>query len=179
VVLGASHPHIRARQGESYRAMLEDRARRLGVPDQVVFHNRFVSQEELTEFLAAADLYVTPYLKMEQSTSGTLAYALGAGKAVVSTPYPYAKELLADGRGVLVPCRDPGAIAREVAGLLGDDARRLAMRRRGAEYGRTMSWPVVAAGYLESFTRACRDHAARLTPQAPPWGAVQLPLEQP
>ncbi|MGA2080061.1 MAG: glycosyltransferase family 4 protein [Holophaga sp.] len=178
VVLGASHPHIRARQGESYRTMLEHRARNLGVADHVVFRNRFVTQDELTEYLAAADIYITPYLKMEQSTSGTLAYALGAGKAVISTPYRCAKELLADGRGVLVPCRDPDSIAREVAGLLGDDARRMAMRRKGAEYGRAMAWPVVAAGYLESFGRACRDHA-RLDPDAPPWRAVQLPLEQP
>ena len=145
VVLGASHPHILARSGESYRAMLEERARRLGVADSVAFHNRFVSLEELTGFLAAADLYLTPYLKLEQSTSGTLAYALGAGKAVISTPYTYARELLAEGRGVLVPRRDPAALAREAAGLLGDGARRLAMGRLAAERGRSMAWPVVAA----------------------------------
>ena len=125
--------------------------------DRVIFHNRFVSPEELTDFLAAADIYITPYLKMEQITSGTLAYALGSGKAVISTPYLYARELLADGRGVLVPCRDPGAIAREAAALLGDDTRRTAMRRRGAEYGRAMAWPVVAGSYLDSFGRACLE----------------------
>ena len=165
VVLGASHPHIKARQGESYRLMLEERARSLGLAGRVIFHNRFVSQEELTGFLAAADIYITPYLKLEQITSGTLAYALGAGKAVISTPYTYARELLAEGRGILVPCRDPAAITREVAGLLGDDARRLAMRRLGAEYGRAMSWPVVAGSYLESFGRARQAHSARPAPR--------------
>jgi glycosyltransferase involved in cell wall biosynthesis len=168
VVLGASHPHIKARQGESYRMMLEERARSLGVADRVIFHNRFVSQEELTGFLAAADIHINPYLKLEQITSGTLAYVLGAGKAVISTPYTYAKELLAEGRGILVPCRDPAAISREVAGLLGDDARRMAMRRLGAEYGLAMSWPVVAGSYLESFGRACQAHSSRAAPRARP-----------
>ncbi len=178
VVLGASHPHVRARMGESYRAMLEDRARRLGVADRVRFLNRFVSLEELTQFLAAADIYLTPYLKTEQITSGTLAYALGTGKVVISTPYHYAKELLADGRGLLVPSRDAGAIARGVVDLLGDDARRLAMRRKAAEYGRTMAWPVVASGYLESFVRACRDRDARLAPEARPWPLKEGPIER-
>lgn len=172
VVLGASHPHVKAEQGESYRLMLEDRARSLGVAASVIFHNRFVTQDELTEFLAAADIYITPYLKLEQITSGTLAYALGAGKAVISTPYTYAKELLAEGRGVLVPCRDAAAITREVVALLGDDAGRLAMRRRGAEYGRAMSWPVVAGNYLESFLRARGEHTARTAPRTRAWQAA-------
>ena len=98
----------------------------------MIFHNRFVSQDELAEFLSAADIYITPYLKPEQITSGTLAYAVGAGKAVISTPYLYARELLADGRGVLVPWRDPAAIAREVIGLLGDDDRRRSLCARAA-----------------------------------------------
>jgi glycosyltransferase involved in cell wall biosynthesis len=175
VVLGASHPHIRAQQGESYRLMLEERARQLGVAGSVIFHNRFVAQAELTEYLAAADIYITPYLKLEQITSGTLAYALGAGKAVISTPYLYARELLAEGRGILVPERDPDAITRAVAGLLGDEDRRLAMRQRAADYGRTMTWPVVAASYLESFTRARLEHAARVAPRTRPRQAAQLP----
>ena len=106
VVLGATHPHIVEREGETYRLMLETRARHLGVDGSMIFHNRFVSQTDLTEFLSAADIYITPYLNPEQITSGTLAYAVGAGKAVISTPYIYARELLADGRGVLVPWRD-------------------------------------------------------------------------
>ena len=101
-VLGATHPHVKQQHGEAYRHELQLRAERLGVSANVIFHNRFVSHDELVEFLGAADLYVTPYLKEEQSTSGTLAYAVGGGKAVISTPYRYARELLADGRGVLV-----------------------------------------------------------------------------
>ena len=94
IVLGATHPHVIERDGESYRLMLEARAQQLGVSGSMIFHNRFVSQDELTEFLSAADIYITPYLQPEQITSGTLAYAVGAGKAVISTPYIYARELL-------------------------------------------------------------------------------------
>jgi glycosyltransferase involved in cell wall biosynthesis len=162
IVLGATHPHVKERDGETYRIMLENRARRLGVDSNMIFHNRFVSQPELNEFLSAADIYITPYLQQQQITSGTLAYALGAGKAVISTPYLYACELLADGRGVLVPWRDAGAIAREVVGLLGDDARRLALRERGADHGRNMRWPAVARRYAASFETARAEHAKRL-----------------
>lgn len=161
VVLGATHPHIVERHGETYRLMLEERANRLGVDGNVIFHNRFVSQSELSEFLAAADIYITPYLNPEQITSGTLAYALGAGKAVISTPYAYAKELLADGRGILVPWRDPSAIATEIVGLLDDPEKALALRLRAAEHGRAMLWPAVAHSYLRTFERAHREHADR------------------
>jgi glycosyltransferase involved in cell wall biosynthesis len=162
VVLGATHPHIRESQGEAYRVMLETRALRLGVDASVIFHNRFVSHDELTDFLAAADVYVTPSLQPEQTTSGTLAYAVGSGTAVISTPYVYARELLADGRGILVPWRDAGAIAQAVNRLLADDAARLALGRRAAAHGRHMAWPAVARGYLASFERARVEHAARL-----------------
>src|SRR5437016_395579 len=147
IVLGATHPHIIERQGETYRLMLEDRAKRLGVDGNVIFHNRFVSQAELSEFLAAADIYITPYLNPEQITSGTLAYALGAGKAVISTPYAYARELLADERGILVPWNDAPAIASEIVALLDDPEKRLALRRAAAEHGRSMLWPAVAHSY--------------------------------
>lgn len=162
IVLGATHPHIKERYGETYRLMLENRAQRLGVDSSMIFHNRFVSRGELTEFLSAADLYITPYLQPEQITSGTLAYAVGSGRAVISTPYPYARELLADGRGILVPWRDHEAIAREVVGLLDDDAKRLAMRERASTYGRSMMWPAVAHRYIQSFDRARNEHADRL-----------------
>lgn len=162
IVLGATHPHIREREGETYRLMLEARAKRLGVDGSVIFHDRFVSHAELTEFLAAADIYVTPYLKLEQITSGTLAYAVGSGKAVISTPYLYARELLADGRGVLVPPRDPDAIGREVIALLADDAKRRAMCGRAALEGREMVWPAVARRYVETFEQARTTHAKRL-----------------
>jgi len=161
IVLGATHPHIIERQGETYRLMLEDRAKRLGVDGNVIFHNRFVSQSELSEFLAAADIYITPYLNMEQITSGTLAYALGAGKAVISTPYAYARELLADGRGILVPPKDAPAIAAEIVGLLDDPERRLELRRRAAAHGRAMLWPAVAHSYLRTFERARSEHETR------------------
>jgi glycosyltransferase involved in cell wall biosynthesis len=162
IVLGATHPHVVERHGETYRLMLEDRAKRLGVDGSVIFHNRFVSQAELTEFLAAADIYITPYLNPEQITSGTLAYALGAGNAVISTPYAYARELLADGRGILVPWKDSSAIATEIVGLLDDPEKRLGMRQRAAEHGRPMLWPAVAQSYLRTFERARAEHADRL-----------------
>ena len=162
IVLGATHPHVRAQHGETYRHMLEDRAKRLGVDGNMIFHNRFVSLPELTEFLSAADIYITPYLKAEQITSGTLAYALGSGKAVISTPYLYARELLAEGRGLLVPQRDPAAIAREVTNLLGDDGARTAMQQRAMDYGQRMLWPAVAQSYVETFERARTEHADRL-----------------
>ena len=161
IVLGATHPHVLDRHGETYRLMLENRARRLGVDSSVIFHNRFVSQAELNEFLSAADVYVTPYLKAEQITSGTLAYAVGSGKAVISTPYWYASELLADDRGILVPWRDSAAIARAAIELFGDDVKRLAMCRRAASYGRDMTWPAVAGAYALSFRRARTGHAER------------------
>src|SRR5205814_9217140 len=122
-------------------------------------HDRFVSQGELVEFLSAADIYITPYLKPEQITSGTLAYAVGAGKAVISTPYLYARELLAEGRGILVPWRDPQAIASEVVGLLGNDVKRLALGERAAAHGRSMAWPAVARRYMQSVERARAEHA--------------------
>ena len=154
IVLGATHPHIKERYGESYRESLEHRAQRLGVDSSMIFHNRFVSRGELVKFLSAADIYVTPYLNPEQSTSGTLAYAVGSGKAVISTPYFYARELLADGRGILVPWRDSQTIARAVVDILSDDAKRLALCARAAAHGRGMLWPAVARCYVQSFERA-------------------------
>ncbi|MBK6846707.1 MAG: glycosyltransferase family 4 protein [Proteobacteria bacterium] len=179
VVTGATHPQIMERQGETYRLMLEARAKRLGVASSLIFHNRFVSKTELAEFLSAADLYITPYLKPEQITSGTLAYAVGAGKAVISTPYSYARELLADGRGVLVPWRDPGAIARAVVELLGDDAKRHALRERAAAYGRSMLWPQVAQSYLRSFEQAAAEHTARRRTVFRAKTLAERPLELP
>jgi hypothetical protein len=161
IVLGATHPHVKKQQGETYRLMLENRAQRLGVDGSIIFHNRFVSQTELTRFLAAADIYITPYLKPQQITSGTLAYAVGSGKAVISTPYWYASELLQKGRGILVPWRDSNAIAREVTGLLGDEEKRQALGARAAEYGRGMAWPIVAGQCVRSFEQAKVDHASR------------------
>jgi glycosyltransferase involved in cell wall biosynthesis len=161
VVLGATHPHVKKGHGEMYRVMLEQRARATGVDSSIIFHNRFVSEGELTDFLSAADIYVAPYLKAEQIASGTLARAIGFGKAVVSTPYLYARELLAEGRGILVPWRDHEAVAQEINHLLDDDAKRLALCKRAAAYGRDMIWPAVARRYVQSFERARVEHAGR------------------
>lgn len=163
IVLGATHPHVRQQHGEAYRLMLQARAGRLGVDANVLFHNRFVSHEELVEFLGAADLYITPYQNEAQSTSGTLAYAVGSGKAVISTPYRYAQELLAEGRGILVPWRDSAAIAREVIGLLDAPERRADLQQRAADFGRTMGWPIVARRYVDTFERARVSHEQRLS----------------
>ena len=113
IVLGETHPHVKETDGEAYRLSLQWLARERGVESNVIFYNRFVSLEELIEFIGAADIYITPYLNKAQITSGTLAYTLGAGKAVISTPYWYAEEMLAEERGVLVPFRDPAALAAE------------------------------------------------------------------
>jgi glycosyltransferase involved in cell wall biosynthesis len=150
-VVGATHPHLIRQEGESYRHRLERLADDLGVGRHVVFHNRFVDMSELMAFIGAADIYATPYLNPDQITSGTLAYAFGCGKAVLSTPYWHARELLADGRGVLVPFRDSAAIGREVCRLLEDDARRHAMRKRAYLLGREMIWPRVAERYAQAF----------------------------
>jgi glycosyltransferase involved in cell wall biosynthesis len=161
IVLGATHPHVVEHEGEAYRLMLEARGQQLGVAANMIFHNRFVSQDELTEFLSATDVYITPYLQPEQITSGTLAYAVGAGKAVISTPYIYARELLAEGRGVLVPWRDSHAIAKEIIALVSDGDRRRAMCARAAAYGVGMSWSAVGRRYVDSFSRARTEHAGR------------------
>jgi glycosyltransferase involved in cell wall biosynthesis len=162
IVLGATHPRVKEQRGETYRLSLEARALRLGVDSSLIFHDRFVSASELAEFLAAADVYVTPYLNAEQISSGTLAYAVGSGKAVVSTPYHYARELLAEGRGLLVPAHDPQAIAQAVGDLLTDGRKRSEIEKRASAYGRSMAWPEVARRYVESFERARADHGSRL-----------------
>lgn len=154
IIVGATHPHVLNRDGETYRLSLQRLAQDLGVAGNVIFYNRFVSLEELVEFISAADIYLTPYLDRAQITSGTLAYTLGAGKAVISTPYWYAEELLAEGRGTLVPFRDPAAIAAQVINLLDDESERHAMRKRAYLFGRDMIWPRVAQRYMESFERA-------------------------
>jgi glycosyltransferase involved in cell wall biosynthesis len=154
IVLGATHPNEFRARGESYRLGLEAIAKKNRVEKNVIFHNRFVDLKVLTEFIGAADLYITPYLDEAQSTSGTLAYAFGAGKAVVSTPYWHAAELLSNQRGVLVPFADAAAIAREVRGLLRDRTRRISMSDRAYRLGRAMVWSNTASLYLRSFERA-------------------------
>jgi glycosyltransferase involved in cell wall biosynthesis len=154
VVMGATHPHELQERGEAYRLSLENLARKNKVEKNVIFYNRFVELEELKEFIGAADLYITPYLNEAQITSGALAYAFGAGKAVVSTPYWHATELLAEDRGILVPFGDSSAIAREVSGLLRDSTRRDAISKNAYKLGREMVWNNVARLYMSSFERA-------------------------
>ena len=161
IVLGATHPHVVRRDGETYRLSLQWLAQEQGVEDKVLFYNRFVGATELNEFIGAADLYITPYLDERQITSGTLAYTLGAGKAIVSTPYWYAEEMLADGRGVLTPFNDPAALAERVIGLLDDEPERHAMRKRAYLFGREMIWSQIAQRYMESFERARRGSGRR------------------
>ena len=154
MIVGATHPHVRRESGEEYRNSLHTLARELGVEKNVAFQNRFVELSELCEFLGAADVYVTPYLSETQIVSGTLAYALGTGNAVISTPYWYAQEMLADGRGRLVPFRDSEAISREVLDLLGHDLQRDMIRKAAYQHSRQMLWPEVARQYLEAFEEA-------------------------
>src|SRR5712671_5531159 len=158
VVLGATHPNLVRDQGEAYRESLISRVRELGVEDHVVFLDRFVDQATLLEFISMCDVYVTPYLNEAQMTSGTLAYSFGLGKPVVSTPYWHARELLAHGRGVLVPFGDAAAIGSEIAELLTDDARRHTMCRRAYAVSRTMTWERAAERYVSAFENARQGH---------------------
>ena len=163
VVLGATHPTLVRREGEAYRDRLKARAQALGVQDNVVFLDQFVDRATLIDFISMCDVYVTPYLNEAQMTSGTLAYSFGLGKAVVSTPYWHARELLADGRGVLVPCNDAVAIGTEIAGLLTDDVRRQAMRKRAYASSRSMTWERTAERYLAIFQKARNTHRLKAT----------------
>jgi len=174
IVAGATHPHILRHEGDKYRASLQALAREVGVESHVIFHDRFVSPEEMAEFIGAADIYITPYRYEAQVVSGTLAYALGAGKAIISTPYWHAIELLDDRRGALVPFQNPGAIAQKTIDLLDTPAIRHAMRKRAYLFARDMVWKKVAQGYMESFSRVRSDRmenprvqfSARATPKA-------------
>ncbi|MFT3895333.1 MAG: glycosyltransferase family 4 protein [Anaerolineales bacterium] len=154
IVLGATHPHVLQSDGESYRLSLQWLAQELGVEDNIIFYNRFVELDELVKFISAADIYITPYLEPAQITSGTLAYTLGAGKAVISTPYWYAEEMLDDERGMLVPFNDPQALKDSVIDLLDNPVKRHQIRKRAYLFGRDMIWSEVAQRYMETFERA-------------------------
>jgi glycosyltransferase involved in cell wall biosynthesis len=158
-VVGATHPEVRRQSGERYRDGLLELVHRLGLADRVRFVDRYLTDAELAAWLVAADVFVTPYRDAQQMSSGTLAYALAAGTAVISTPYAHASELLQDGRGLLVPFEDPDALARALASVLLDDEAREAMRRRGREHGRSMLWPNVALKYARLFVRVVDDRA--------------------
>jgi glycosyltransferase involved in cell wall biosynthesis len=165
IVLGATHPTLLRDQGESYRRHLERLSEELGVAKNVIFDNRFVQNKELMEYFNATDIYITPYLNASQITSGTLAYSFGCGKAIISTPYWHAEELLSNGCGILVPFRDSQAIARELIALFKDDERRDAIRQRAYRLGRTMVWNKVAQRFLTSCQRAWHSRQ----PDVVPW----------
>ena len=154
IVLGATHPNLKRREGEAHRNALIRLAAELNIAGNVRFLDRFVDLPTLTRAIAAADIYLTPYLNEAQSVSGTLAYSFGMGKPVVSTPYRHAAELLADGRGVLVPFANPAAIADAVLGLLEEPARMQAMREHAYRLGRGFVWPRIGERYLDVFREA-------------------------
>jgi glycosyltransferase involved in cell wall biosynthesis len=164
IVSGATHPQIRRSEGEKYREGLQQLAGDLGVSSHVIFNNRFVSSEELVEHVGAADIYITPYRQEAQVVSGTLAIALGAGKAIISTPYWHAKELLADERGIIVPFDDPPSITNAVIRLLDNDAERHAMRKRAYLHSRGTTWQETAQAYMASFQRARVERMLRPRP---------------
>ncbi|MCD6386430.1 glycosyltransferase family 4 protein [Candidatus Sumerlaeota bacterium] len=158
ILLGATHPHIKRSQGEGYRESLERLVKERGLTRNVIFYDKFVSLEELTKFLLMTDIYVSPYLSKEQIVSGTLAYAVACGKAIVSTPYWYAEEMLADGRGVLVPFRDSSALAEQLCSLLADENKLEELRKRAYRFGRQMVWRRVATRYLQAFEQALQEY---------------------
>jgi len=179
LVLGATHPHLLAREGERYRRGLEWLAEERGVKEHVIFYNRYVTSEDLKEFIRATDIYLTPYQNEAQITSGTLAQVFGAGKAVISTPYWHARELLSDGKGSLVPFGAPAAIAAAVQGYLDDPVQLERVRREAWAAGREMIWPVVARRYLECFRQVCREKQAAPRTAFGGWTAAARPRDLP
>ena len=151
IVLGMTHPNVLKHEGESYRFSLQQIVKDLGLEEHVIFHNRFVNDKELHNFLCAADIYVTPYHSLKQLTSGTLSFAVGTGKAVVSTPYWAAEELLADGRGKLVPFGDSNEIAKAIVEILTNESLFYSLRRRAYDYGRSRTWPKIGQAYWKLF----------------------------
>ena len=181
MVSGVTHPHILRRDGDKYRHSLLSLAKELGVDANVIFRNRFVSPQEMVELIGAADIYITPYKHKDQVVSGTLAYALSAGKAIISTPYLHAVELLGDERGALVPFNDPAAIAEKTVDLLDNGTARHAMRKRAYLSARDMVWNRVAQKYmrraLNAFTTSvCEVRAPLFQPSTRKrhWTAFRL-----
>ena len=161
IILGVTHPNIKRVHGEEYRHNLQRKAQRNGVEKNVIFYNRFVDIRELIEFLGSADIYVTPYLGEKQIVSGTLAYAMGAGKAIVSTPYWYAQEMLSDGRGKIVPFKNSKALANEIINLFKNDVERHAIRKKAYKYSRMMLWKEIAKMYHELFMEIKKEQYKR------------------
>jgi len=176
IILGATHPGVIAHMGEEYRLGLQRRAKELGVDKHIRWFNRFVELDELVEFLGCADVYVTPYENEAQITSGTLAYALGTGKATVSTPYWYAQEMLADGRGVIVPFKDTAAMSSAINDLFDNEVKRHTIRKNAYQYMRDMCWEKVAGQYLDVCAEVRAERAREPKPITRPDAVPQRPL---
>ena len=161
IVLGATHPNVKRSQGEEYRISLEQLVKRKGLEKNVLFHDRYVSLDELIKYLVTADIYITPYLSKEQISSGTLSYAVACGKAIISTPYWHAEELLADDRGIIVPFRDSEALTEAITKLAGDEVNRQRMRKKVYDFGRSMLWQQVASSYIQIFETARERYKER------------------
>ncbi len=159
VILGATHPEVKRQTGESYRLSLQKRAEEQGIKDRIFFFDRFVSDEQLTEFLLMADYYITPYPHKEQISSGTLSFALGCGKAIVSTPYWYAEELLGDGRGVLAEFNNPKDMAEKLERFLSSEVEYTQVRKKAYQFGRKMVWREIAHQYANTFQMAVESGA--------------------
>jgi glycosyltransferase involved in cell wall biosynthesis len=177
LVVGQTHPELQKREGEAYRNSLIASAARLGMRDHVKFVNQYLTQREVVGYLLATDVYVTPYLDPNQITSGTLAYALGAGKAIISTPYLHAQEVLGSGRGILVPFRDAAAVASAVNSVLGDPERKRDLETRAYEYGRQMAWPAIGRRVL-ALMRDVLDHRD-VAPMLAAFGPVETVPPEP
>ena len=165
IILGATHPHVLKLHGDAYRIVLQQLVRKLDIGAHVIFQNRFVELKELCEFLGIADIYVTPYLEKAQITSGTLAYAMGTGKAIISTPYWYATEMLAEGRGRIVPFRNPDAMAEQIIDLLDNDVDRDAMRKKAYTFSREAVWKEVSRKYLQVFSEVRQNRTRKPRPR--------------
>jgi len=167
LVAGVTHPNLLKHEGEKYRISLQRLANELGIKGQVIFYNKFVSIEELKELITLADIYITPYLEETQITSGTLAYSFGAGNAVISTPYWHAQELLADGRGILVPFGDSDSITKAIIRLIQNEVERHTMRKNAYLLGREMTWNKVAQQYGDLFAEARQKRSAVMRKKIP------------
>jgi glycosyltransferase involved in cell wall biosynthesis len=164
LIVGQTHPELLKKEGESYRNALVEVTNRMGVSDHVKFVNEYLTQRQIVDYLLATDVYVTPYLDPNQITSGTLAYALGAGKAIVSTPYLHAREVLADRRGIIVPFRDSVAIAAAVTRILSDPAEKRRLEQAAYEYGKEMAWPAIGRRVLALMRDVLDAHEAGIVP---------------
>ncbi len=161
LIIGQTHPNILKKEGEKYRDALKRKIKKLGIQKNVKFINRYVSLEELIEWLKIIDIYITPYLDKQQSSSGALAYAVGAGKICISTGYFYAKEILANGRGIIIPFKNSKAIANEVIKVWKNENKRKKMQEKAYAYGRFMTWPSVALQHLDFFTEIIKKYGSK------------------